>query len=849
MIFDIVYEFKNEKVPVNVFKVNWDLRINAADLNDTFKFHAVEKDQTLKVHSWTIILPVQFNVFFINDIKQKLNKLIEEGEPCYVSYDKTAKLVPNYPYEGEIKTNKIHCLFSFSYDPLLKSNYKPQPFGFMPPLRILYTTYLENYRYYSSMAAQVPYTERKTFEAAMFSEHPAKAFLGTVTSKNVLEAIRRIKLLNASHKNVRFVIQTNLVDDYFDQFFRTLRSKIIVLPKSCINTWNPFTINEEWYDLFDSKPLNIISDKTLREYPRIKRQYIMRKDIVPLQELDETDSYFKLLLWMQSGSTNNDQVLADIITQDNDPKLKPIMSSMYEKYGKTYKKGMLEFLGVEAITASLGRLSVQSAVELFNDIPEDNKLLQFQLLVHHPYLPGKIPLSIEAPLYMQFRIETCVDVTNRTSTYIKSTWKRHMDFYAKDIKETCPIDDLPKYYDIQNTTAMSYFNKDCRRLFEARSSFFKRLCPELTSDRVLESNQSEYIRVGFISPCLGKIHSVFRDRHGVITGMSKNPKFKTFVLLLDPPTHDVKQNYGDSQTIILGNILSQAIDKIASLSLDCLVFCELALSTIPYFIAHQRLAPLQVTTWGHSDTSGITKSIDLFISSKYYQRGQDDQEFFTEKLYLMNSLSTYYRNPSYGIPECSRQEMYEILKIKRDSTAPLWTCIQTNIKHSVPFQKAILDIATQNPDLTFVIMFEYAWDNNKKLPPNIISISRLPFITYMKLLSVTDVTLDTFPFGGCNSSLEAFSLGVPVITLKGHKLSGRFTSGFYEAMGIESVAPIADSPNSYTEIGLKFAKDEEWRNRCKHAIKNASHRLFEEKASIEEWCHLIMNSIDKSDHH
>ena len=39
----------------------------------------------------------------------------------------------------------------------------------------------------------------------------------------------------------------------------------------------------------------------------------------------------------------------------------------------------------------------------------------------------------------------------------------------------------------------------------------------------------------------------------------------------------------------------------------------------PFYLAFARLAPIQITTWGHSETSGID-TVDYFVSSKYFER-------------------------------------------------------------------------------------------------------------------------------------------------------------------------------------------------------------------------------------
>ena len=52
--------------------------------------------------------------------------------------------------------------------------------------------------------------------------------------------------------------------------------------------------------------------------------------------------------------------------------------------------------------------------------------------------------------------------------------------------------------------------------------------------------------------------------------------------------------------------------------------------------ACNRLAPIQITAWGHSITSGID-TIDYYISSKYYEN-EESQKFYSEKLILQDSL-------------------------------------------------------------------------------------------------------------------------------------------------------------------------------------------------------------------
>ena len=68
------------------------------------------------------------------------------------------------------------------------------------------------------------------------------------------------------------------------------------------------------------------------------------------------------------------------------------------------------------------------------------------------------------------------------------------------------------------------------------------------------------------------------------------------------------------------------------------------------------MAPIQINTWGHSDTSG-NRAIDYYMSSKYFELSDYEkaQSHYSEKLILLDSLCTYYYHPE------------QITHFKRDS--------------------------------------------------------------------------------------------------------------------------------------------------------------------------------------
>lgn len=68
-----------------------------------------------------------------------------------------------------------------------------------------------------------------------------------------------------------------------------------------------------------------------------------------------------------------------------------------------------------------------------------------------------------------------------------------------------------------------------------------------------------------------------------------------------------------------------------------------------------------------------------------------------------------------------------------------------------------------------------------------------------------DVALDTFPFNGSTSSFEALWMGVPVVTLLGTNVMGRWTAAQLAHVGLGGL--VAGDPDAYVRIAAGLAAD------------------------------------------
>jgi predicted O-linked N-acetylglucosamine transferase (SPINDLY family) len=115
----------------------------------------------------------------------------------------------------------------------------------------------------------------------------------------------------------------------------------------------------------------------------------------------------------------------------------------------------------------------------------------------------------------------------------------------------------------------------------------------------------------------------------------------------------------------------------------------------------------------------------------------------------------------------------------------------------------------------------------------IVFVPRMPADDYLSLIALADVMLDTIHFNGMNTSLEAFAVGTPVVTLPTGFQRGRHTQAMYRRMGLDDL--VAADALSYVERAVRFANDAGSRDEAKRRIVERRHVLFEDVEVVREF--------------
>lgn len=419
------------------------------------------------------------------------------------------------------------------------------------------------------------------------------------------------------------------------------------------------------------------------------------------------------------------------------------------------------------------------------------------------------------------------------------------ELYFSSVEElywACPVTNL--------LFSISYQNRNNKIILENYSSLMRKICPDLTYDVITGKThpKNNKPRVLFLSSFLTADSSVLRDRMGIIIKLPRD-KFEVFYASYDD-VGNIKGTISkhvnqmmDKNYIKLGDDFNENRKTISRHNFDIIIYCELGMRMLPYWLAYSRLAPVQITTWGHSETSGIN-TIDYFVSSKFFEH-EKAQNHYSEKLIMMNSLSTYYFPPSQIMVNNYKYKTRKELNI--EDNVNIYGCIQSSFKISKEFERMMYHILDKDKNGRIFMSYYkpfcksqmdriYETFGEEKFK-RLVFYPALDINSYLNMVKIMDVMLDPYPFGGCNTSYEAFDYGVPVVTMPTRFINGRFTFGLYKKMGF--IDMIATTAENYVKIATKCAVDKQWRQTIVDKINANKYTIFMEEESISDWSNLL----------
>jgi predicted O-linked N-acetylglucosamine transferase (SPINDLY family) len=246
---------------------------------------------------------------------------------------------------------------------------------------------------------------------------------------------------------------------------------------------------------------------------------------------------------------------------------------------------------------------------------------------------------------------------------------------------------------------------------------------------------------------------------------------------------------------------------------------DIGMSIESIILANMRIAPIQVTNYGHP-VSTFGSKIDYWIGGQETEAADRAREHYSERLVL--------------IPGCAQAPVvleYQ-LQYPQLPTSPViinctWSGQKINSDHLHRLKK-IADRA--KTPVKFHFFPGGAILGNGYIPldraiKNILGEDRvqvlpdLGFEQYMPALELAHFALDAHPFGGYNTAVDLLTLRKPIVTLAGNRFYNNSTAYLLGTVGLEEL--ITRSEQEYIDLGVRMIDNPDYRDRMIRRLKTA----------------------------
>ena len=470
-----------------------------------------------------------------------------------------------------------------------------------------------------------------------------------------------------------------------------------------------------------------------------------------------------------------------------------------------------------------------------------------------------------APNHIQSRLGLCIaqiPVIYKDKEHIINSRKRYQDELKKlnrdirfdtqtqIIEAATAVGDQPNFF----LTYQGMNDLDLQQLYgslieKIQSHMYPQWSKNLTMP---EHKPTGRIRVGIVSRFFCNHSNWKMPIKGWLTNLNKD-EFELYGYYTGMENDDyTEQARGIFDHFFEGTVSVDALcSTIRKDNLHMLIYPEIGMDQLTMKLASLRLAPIQCSSWGHPETSGLS-TIDYFLSSELMEPDNASKNY-SERLVKLNNLSIYYE-PLKVIPATKDCKDYGI----KDNFV-VYFCAQSLFKYLPEHDHVFADIASRVDDCQFIFIRDANGENiNNQFitrlkkaftdqgldyERHVVLIPKMDSAQYKQMNLLADIFLDSIGWSGCNSTIEAIECGLPLITLPGNLMRSRHSYAFLTMM--EVTETIAENETEYINIAVKLADDRLYRAEISDKINKNKRKLYNDMECITSLERFIKSSVDQ----
>ncbi len=333
------------------------------------------------------------------------------------------------------------------------------------------------------------------------------------------------------------------------------------------------------------------------------------------------------------------------------------------------------------------------------------------------------------------------------------------------------------------------------------------------------------LRIGYLAHTMRR-HSVGWLARGLIQHHDRG-QFQLYGYFINPLSGDNLQDWYQGQfdhvrSLSTGEPASAMAEQIFQDGIDILIDLDSITLDTSCAILALKPAPIQVT-WLGWDAAGLP-TIDYYIADNYVLT-DDAPAHYCEKIWRMPHSYVAIDGFEIGIPTLRRDQL------DIPAEAIIYLSAQRGYKRHADTVRLQMEIIRQVPNSYFLIKGFADQESIQQFFVNIaqeigVDPARLRFLPdvpeesiHRANLAIADIILDTYPYNGATTTLEALWMERPLVTRVGEQFVARNSYTMLKNVGV--VAGMAFSDAEYIEWGVRLGRDHQLRQAVAWQLQQA----------------------------
>ena len=411
------------------------------------------------------------------------------------------------------------------------------------------------------------------------------------------------------------------------------------------------------------------------------------------------------------------------------------------------------------------------------------------------------------------------------------------------------LQDVSQVIGVSQPFYLAYQELNNKELLTAYGKLCNRLMGDWQQENHLQATkkrESGKIKIGIVSGHIHN-HSVW---NAIIKGWLKHLDSNVFEIHLFSlgNTEDEESNFAKMQASSFTSHQASLLDwskEITSKNIEVLIYPEVGMNQLTTQLANLRLAPTQMVSWGHPETTGFP-TIDYYLSAELFE-DESSQNAYTETLVQLPNLGCSYSR----LPIAAAKFTAEDFRISPDE--PILLCPGTLFKYAPQYDWVLVEIARRLGKCKFIFFDQQKnWSKilkdrldvefqkaNLAIDDFIVFIPWLSPEEFYGLMQRADLFLDSLGFSGFNTAMQAIDCALPIVTKEGKFMRGRLASGILKRMSMPEL--VAKTDQEYIELVVQLVQDKSYHDQISKKMIERREILYDDLAPIKALESFLVN--------